>query len=186
MSEPAADPHSHDPGFLTFSNLLSLSRIPLGVAFVGISEPMWLALLVAFAAISDGLDGLIARLSGTVSHIGLLLDPICDKLFVLLAVSSFLPGAHLDWASFLVIILRDLFTGFTYLLGRIVGKVIPFHPRLPGKIATGLQFLILLALIFLPEYVPLLVVLIGVVSVFAIIDYGTSALKEEQRRALAA
>ena len=186
MSEPTADLARHDPGFLTVSNLLSLVRIPLGVAFVALSDPRWLALLVGLAALTDGLDGLIARISGTVSHIGLLLDPLCDKLFVLLAVSSFLTGSHLDWASFLVIIMRDLFTGFSYLLGRIVGKTIPFRPRMPGKIATALQLLILLALIFWPEYVPVLVILVGIVSVLAIIDYGTSTLKEEQRRALTA
>lgn len=176
---------THDPGFLTLSNLLSLSRIPLGVAFVAVSDTQALAAIVAVAAATDLLDGFIARISGTVSHIGLLLDPLCDKLFVVLGLSAFLAGARLDWAGYLILILRDVFTAGSYLLGRLVGKVIPFRPRWGGKLATALQLLTLLALIFWPGYVALLVILVGLASVYSIADYGMSALREEQRRALA-
>ncbi len=171
----------HDPGFLTVSNLLSLSRIPLGVTFLGLQDPFWMAGVVFLGGLTDLLDGMIARLSRTVSHVGLLLDPFCDKLFVLLCLVSFLPGPHLDWAGFLILILRDVFTAGSYLLGRLVGRVIPFRPRWGGKAVTFLQLLTLLALIFWPEYVPLLIVLLGATSVYSIIDYGTSAIREEQR-----
>lgn len=179
---PAQD---HDPGFLTVSNLLSLSRIPLGVSFLTLQDPLWMALVVFLGGVTDLLDGLIARLSRTVSQVGLLLDPFCDKLFVLLCLISFLPTAHLLWADFLILILRDVFTGGSYMVGRLVGRVIPFRPRLAGKVVTFLQLLTLLALIFWPEYVPLLILLVGVASVYSIIDYGTSALREEQRHRLA-
>jgi len=170
---------THDPGFLTLSNVLSLSRVPLGIAFIAVPEPEMMALIVVVAGATDVLDGFIARVSGTVSQIGLLLDPLCDKLFVLLALSGFLLGPHLDWASFLILILRDAFTTGCYALGRLVSLVIPFRPRWPGKIATGLQLLALLALIFDPRYVPLLVLLVGVTSVWAIIDYGSHSLKRK-------
>lgn len=156
---------------------MSLGRIPLGLAFIVVTDPRLMAILVAAAAATDVLDGFIARVSGTVSHIGLLLDPLCDKLFVILALSGFLVGPGLDWASYLILVLRDVFTAGSYLVGRLTGVVIPFRPRWPGKIATGLQLLTLLALIFDPRYVPLLVLLVGVVSVWAIIDYGSRALR---------
>jgi len=168
---------TRDAGFLTLSNLLSLARVPLGFAFIVVNDPSLQALLVVAAGVTDLLDGFIARVSGTISQIGLLLDPLCDKLFVLLALSGFLAGATLGWASFVILIVRDLFTMGCYLLGRLAGQIIPFRPRWPGKIATALQLLTLLALIFDPRYVPLLVILVGVVSVWAIIDYGTSALR---------
>lgn len=173
---------THDPGFLTLSNLLSLGRIPLGVSFVAITDPKLMAMVVVAAAATDILDGFIARVSGTVSHIGLLLDPLCDKLFVLLALSAFVARPDLDWASFLILILRDIFTAGCYLVGRLAGYVIPFRPRWGGKIATGLQLLALLALIFEPRYVPLLVLLVGGVSVYAIIDYGSRALRRQWKR----
>jgi len=175
----------HDPGFLTLSNLLTLSRIPLGVAFLAVNDPKWMGLIVFAAAFTDGLDGLLARTTQTQSHVGLLLDPLCDKLFVLLAVSSFLTGPYLGWAAFIIFVLRDIFTGGSFFIGLLAGREIPFRPRLAGKLTTALQLLTLLALIFLPEYVPLLVLLVGITSVIAIIDYGTLAIKEEQRQALA-
>ena len=168
---------THDPGFLTLSNLLSLSRIPLGLAFTVAADPGLMALLVGTAGATDILDGFIARVSGTRSHVGLLLDPLCDKLFVLLALAGFFAGGTLDWASFLILILRDLYAAGSYLLARLASLVIPFRPRWPGKIATGLQFLTLLALIFDPGYVPALVLLVGITSVWAIIDYGMHCLR---------
>ena len=161
---------------------MSLSRIPLGAAFVGITDPNVMGMLLVVAAATDALDGLIARVSGTVSHVGLLLDPLCDKLFVLLALSALLSRGRLDWASFLILILRDLFAGGSYLIARAFGVIVPFRPRLPGKIATGLQLLSLLALIFRPRYVPLLVLLVGIVSVYSIIDYGDRALRRPWKR----
>lgn len=178
--------HDHDPGFLTVSNLLSLSRIPLGVFFLTLQDPWWMAAVVALAGITDLLDGFIARVTRTVSHVGLLMDPFCDKLFVLLCLISFLPGPHLNWADFLILILRDVFTGGSYLVGRLAGRVIPFRPRLAGKVVTFLQLMTLLALIFWPGYVPLLILLVGLASVYSVVDYGMSALREEQRRRVAA
>ncbi|MCG8469801.1 MAG: CDP-alcohol phosphatidyltransferase family protein, partial [Gemmatimonadetes bacterium] len=154
-----------------------LARVPLGLAFLVIGEASMQALLVVAAGLTDVLDGFLARVSGTVSQIGLLLDPLCDKLFVLLALSAFVADGTLDWASLLILIMRDIFTMGCYLLGRLAAQIIPFRPRWPGKVATGLQLLTLLALIFDPRYVPLLVILVGVMSVWAIIDYGTSALR---------
>lgn len=174
---------THDPGFLTLSNLLSLSRIPLGLAFIVVSDPRMMAVLVATAGATDVLDGFIARVSGTRSQVGLLLDPLCDKLFVLLALSGFLAAGGLDAVSFLILILRDLYTAGCYLLARLVSIIIPFKPRWPGKIATGLQFLTLLALIFNPRYVPALVLLVGVTSAWAIIDYGTHCLRRKWKSA---
>lgn len=180
------DDHAHDPGFLTVSNLLSLSRIPLGVVFLTVEDTRWMAAIVAAGAITDLLDGFIARVSRTVSQVGLLLDPFCDKLFVLLCLVSFLPGPHLHWAELIILVLRDVFTGGSYLVGRLAGRVIPFRPRLAGKLVTALQLLTLLALIFWPEYVRLLVLLVGTAAVYSVVDYGMSALREDQRRRLAA
>jgi phosphatidylglycerophosphate synthase len=167
----------HDAGFLTLSNLLSLVRIPLGVTFVAVTDANLMAALLLAAAATDVLDGFIARVSGTRSQIGLLLDPLCDKLFVLFALGGFLGRGELGGAAFVILILRDLFAGGSYLIGQLVGVTIPFRPRWAGKIATGLQLVTLLALIFGPRYVPLLVLLVGVISVYAIIDYGDRALR---------
>jgi phosphatidylglycerophosphate synthase len=175
--------HTRDPGFLTLSNLLSLSRIPLGLSLLAVTDQRALALIVAVGALTDLLDGLIARLTHTVSEIGVLLDPFCDKFFVLAGLVSFLPGGGLDWAGFLILILRDVFTAGSYLLARLVGRVLPFRSRTGGKVTTALQVATFFALIFSPRLVPLLVFLVGAVSVYAIIDYGLVGLRARQRGA---
>ena len=103
-----ADDH-HGAGFLTVGNFLSLLRIPLGFMFLVVSEPKWVAAIVIAGAATDMLDGLIARLTHTESEIGALLDPFCDRIFVFLALVSFLPTGRIDWAEFLILILRDIF-----------------------------------------------------------------------------
>lgn len=177
-------PSGHDPGFLTISNLLSLSRVPLGMAFLAVDSPRLLAVVVIVGAATDLLDGLIARLSHTESEIGVLLDPFCDKIFVLLGLISFLPGTTLDWAAFLVLILRDVFTAGSYLLSRLVGRVLPFRSRLGGKITTGLQVGALFSLIFWPELAPALVLAVGAASVYSIVDYGMAGIRNAQRSRL--
>lgn len=177
---------SRDAGFLTVANLLSLSRIPLGLSLLALNDPRWMAAVVAVGALTDLLDGLIARLAGSVSEIGVLLDPFCDKLFVVLGLVSFLPGAGLDWAGFLILILRDVFTAGSYLLGRLVGRTVPFRSRTGGKVTTALQVGTLFALIFRPDLVPAFVLLVGAASVYAVVDYGMAGIRARQSRAGAA
>lgn len=177
---PPEETARHDPGFLTVSNLLSLSRIPLGVIFLLTSDARVLAGVVIAGALTDLLDGFIARVSKTTSEIGILLDPFCDKIFVLLGVVSFLPGGRLDWAGFLILVLRDVFTGGSYLVGRLVGHDMAPRSRMAGKVTTFFQLNTLLALIFWPMYVPLFVLAVGIGSVYAIIDYTIFLIRKGQ------
>ncbi len=176
----ASVPERHDPGFLTVSNLLSLSRIPLGVMFLVTNDPKALVLIVLAGSLTDLFDGVIARVSRTTSEVGILLDPFCDKIFVLLGVVSFLPSGRLDWAGFVILVLRDFFTGGSYLVSRLVGRDVHPRSRMGGKVTTFFQFLTLLALIFRPGLVLLFVLAVGITSVYAIIDYGVYLIKQEQ------
>lgn len=166
-----------DPGFLTVSNLLSLTRIPLGFSLLALDDRGVLLAVIAVGAATDLADGMLARWSGTESEIGSLLDPFCDKFFVLVGLISFLPGGHLDWAGFLVLILRDIFTGGSWLLARVVGRRLPFRSRLGGKITTALQVATFFSLVLEPRLVPLLVLAVGAASVYAIADYGLTGIR---------
>lgn len=187
MSPESSERTHDDPGILTVANLLSLSRIPLGLCFLFVSDEMALAIIAGVGATTDLLDGFIARASHTVSEIGVLLDPFCDKFFVLMGLVSFLPSDHLGWAGFVILILRDIFTAGVFLLGRLTGRLAgrsaPFRSRFGGKLATVLQIGTLFALIFAPAYVPALILAVGAVSVFAIGDYGFAGLRNLQEAA---
>jgi phosphatidylglycerophosphate synthase len=171
-------PHrTEDRGFLTVSNLLSLARIPLGVTFLALDDPMAVALILAIGAATDMLDGAIARMTGTQTEVGALLDPFCDRIFVFLALVSFLPGGHVDWAGFVILILRDIFTGGVFIVAKLAGGQVPFHSRMGGRITTMLQVVALATLIFTPEWIMVPIIMVGVASVFAIIDYGMAGIR---------
>lgn len=171
------DGRDRDPGFLTVSNLLSLTRIPLGITFLAIEAPGTLALVVAAGALTDLLDGFIARVTRTRTEIGALLDPFCDRVFVFLGLVSFLPGGHIDWAGFVILVLRDVFTGGVFIVTRLVGEQVPFRSRFGGRMTTALQVAALFTLIFAPSYVKIPIVLVGLASVYAIIDYGMAGVR---------
>ena len=109
-----------------------------------------LALLTfALAAICDGVDGYIARRYHQRSELGAILDPLADKLLLVsgIVVLSFEHRPYLDniplWLTG-TIIGRDIML----LLGLVViqmtvGKV-TVRPRIPGKIATVLQMVVVL------------------------------------------
>ncbi len=71
--------------FFTLSNLVSLSRmfVPIPLALMGPPEggpDLVFTLLVAWAILSDFLDGFLARWMNQVSELGKVLDPIADKV----------------------------------------------------------------------------------------------------------
>lgn len=107
---------------LTLPNILTLSRIfavPLLVAFLW--WPQWHAgYAIAFAlyclmGVTDYFDGYLARSNGTVSKLGVFLDPIADKIMIA-AVILMLVGTRHDTAPIagihliaaLVILLREI------------------------------------------------------------------------------
>lgn len=103
---------------LTLPNLLTLSRIlavPLLAAFLW--WPDWQAgYAIAFGlyclmGITDYFDGYLARAQGTVSKLGVFLDPIADKIMIaavimLLVGTGDINGLHKVAA--LVILLREI------------------------------------------------------------------------------
>lgn len=103
---------------LTLPNILTLSRIvtvPLLAAFLW--WPEWrTGYAVAFAiyclmGITDYFDGYLARAQGTVSKLGIFLDPIADKIMVA-AVILMLVGkgvvADFHLIAALIILLREI------------------------------------------------------------------------------
>jgi cardiolipin synthase len=86
MEENFRTDSGKSPGFWTIPNLLSLSRLPLGLMVIFlINSPIRLyAIFTIFvvAGITDFLDGYLARKWNQTSKIGRRLDPACDKAFV--------------------------------------------------------------------------------------------------------
>lgn len=157
---------------LTLPNLLSFARIPLAAAFVAVhGTRARLALLVA-AALTDLLDGWLARL-GSATRFGAILDPIADKTFILFALSAFLFDGTLSTRDYFIIISRDLATAVGFLVAYWLPGLDPknFKARWAGKIVMTLQLASLFVLLLEPEWLPWIIWPLAAASAYAIYDY---------------
>lgn len=124
------------PNLLTALRLLLIPWILLALAQ---SAFRLAAVLLAIAALSDGLDGFLARRYGWQTRLGGLLDPLADKLLVnALFLGLWWGGFVAGWLPLLVLA-RDLV---------IVGGAAAYHwriaplqaePSLVGKACTVAQ-----------------------------------------------
>jgi cardiolipin synthase len=104
------------------------------------------ALLVfAAAGLSDGLDGFIARRWGVTSDFGAWLDPLADKLLMLLSlVALFIVGITPIWLVALVVA-RDLAIIIGWLLVKLFGLPLATTPLFIGKFSSAIQVLYVLS-----------------------------------------
>ncbi len=160
-------------GLRSLPNIISLSRVVLAAGFVAAPTANVRLAIVAFAAVTDFLDGWVARRGNWTSGTGALMDPIADRVFVLVAVSTFLFIGALSTAQYFLLILRDLMTAIGFLVARSVSWLRPveFKARGAGKVVTSLQLLTFVALLRQPLLVTPLLWCVGLASVYAIVDY---------------
>lgn len=169
----------------SFPNLLSLSRLPLAAAFLVVDSVSGRAAIVAAVGVTDLADGFFARrMPSHDRRSGQLVDPITDKLFVLIALMAFAVRGDITIGVLMILLARDIFATFGFLLLKALHWPIQFKARLSGKTTTVLQLAVLMALLFWPAAVRPLVLLVAVASIIAIADYSRAALR--QRRLAAA
>jgi cardiolipin synthase (CMP-forming) len=129
------------------ANWLTILRIVLIPVFVTllVYRKLGLALLVfGGAALTDLLDGWVARRRGLASRLGAFLDPLADKL---LLISSFVTLTYLKTLPFwitAVVLSRDVMLIMGALLIHMVGGRIYPRPTWAGKAATFFQILTVL------------------------------------------
>jgi CDP-diacylglycerol--glycerol-3-phosphate 3-phosphatidyltransferase len=167
-------------------NLLSLLRLPLAAAFLLASSTTARVLIIAAAGASDYLDGWWARRHRATST-GAVLDPIMDKVFVVTALVAFARERTITPAALLVLTARDIAVtlGFGAVLALRVRMRL--QARMPGKVVTALQIAAVLVLTLAPQAAPAVVLAVGVASVWAVADYGRTAVSAlREHRALRA
>jgi CDP-diacylglycerol--glycerol-3-phosphate 3-phosphatidyltransferase len=105
-------------GLLNLPNLLTLARvaaIPLLVIIMLVDTReagLWAAALFGAAAVTDFIDGWLARKWGVVTVLGKFLDPLADKLIVMAALIMLIPlGRVPAWAVFLLLSREMVVTG---------------------------------------------------------------------------
>ena len=157
------------------ANLISLSRLPMAVAFVyWARSPAIAVAILCLAGISDWLDGFVAQRLGQQSRLGRMLDPICDRLFVVpvLATLVFVHGLPLWQLALLVS--RDLFNSAGALaVWRLRPELVPsLRPRRSGKLVTSLQFWSVAHVVLGLPWFELSLAAVALSSAWAFVDYG--------------
>lgn len=126
---------------------LSLSRGFLALFFLCDSH-FWQTFAILAAAVSDFLDGYIARRFHQTTRLGTILDPVTDKLFVASAVLFFWHTHRVDIVELAILFSRDisllLFTAYLFLVGSY--KSWQIRSFVAGKLMTTFQFIALLFL----------------------------------------
>ena len=144
MAEPAAR------SFWNVPNTLTVGRLGLSVVvFALIGFKWWLAALAVFglAALSDALDGYLARRLNQETPLGRQLDPLVDKVIVAGAYIYLLnvPGTGLaPWMVTAIVIRELLIQG---LRSHLEGGGQAFGAKMAGKIKTTVQCLSICAIL---------------------------------------
>lgn len=128
---------------MNIANRLTISRIILTFVFMfflfckGIFAKSAAFLIFSLAALSDFLDGHIAKQKNIVSDFGKFMDPVADKILVLAAFAAFVQMNLIEAWMLVIIIARELLITSLRLFALNKGKVLVASRS--GKHKTALQ-----------------------------------------------
>jgi cardiolipin synthase (CMP-forming) len=123
-------------------NLICLLRIalvwPVANALVEENYPLALVLFV-IAAVSDGLDGYLAKRFGWTSQLGKVIDPLADKLLLVTVFITASWHGLVPWWVAAAAIARDVMIGLGALIFRLWFGPLKGRPTIISKINTLFQ-----------------------------------------------
>ncbi|MCK4690476.1 MAG: CDP-diacylglycerol--glycerol-3-phosphate 3-phosphatidyltransferase [Desulfuromonadales bacterium] len=142
---------SQDVKLMNLPNILTLTRIaavPVVVVllmFESRANCFWATIIFSLAAITDWLDGYLARKWHIETVLGKFLDPLADKLIVMAALIMLIPLDRVPaWAVFLILAREMLVTGLRSIASS-EGIVIAASPL--GKYKTIFQMVAIVGLL---------------------------------------
>lgn len=163
-------------------NKLTVIRVILIPAFMifYMMQAEWalytaLAIFIA-AALTDQLDGYLARKNNQVTTFGKLMDPLADKILVLAALVCFVEKGVPYITSWVIVIIlaREFIVSGVRMLA--IGENNVIAASIWGKAKTVSQLVLTIAVmvfqaaaLYIPQIVPVTDVLIGIMSVVAVI-----------------
>jgi phosphatidylglycerophosphate synthase len=160
------------------ADLLTLARLPLAAIFVAVNHS-WVRLAVlGGATVTDLLDGWIARRRGG-SRLGVVLDPVVDKLFMAAAFWVVWRSGMLHPLEILAVLLRDVVALVAFMTTAVLGRPTTLPARAGGKAVTVAQALTLVAFIVGSALVRPLAWATAAVSVYAIWDYSRVGFRRD-------
>ncbi len=173
---------------LNIPNSLTLLRIllvPVFVILVSYGRMDTALIILVIAAITDGLDGLIARVFAQKTMLGSYLDPVADKILIITAYISLTIVGRLvpPWLT-ITVISRDvvILTGFMILFFLIKDKdTLKVRPSLISKVTTLLQLLTIVLVLFYSgnsaRHISILFIATAIFTIVSGLDYIYKGLK---------
>lgn len=127
-------------------NAISMFRLllvlPIAIAIVE-GEFVFSLVLFCIAGISDGLDGYFARKYGWVTAFGKIIDPLADKLLLLVTTVTLGLLGHFPVMVLFLMIAKDLAVVGGVLVYTALAGFPEVRPILVGKVTTVLQLLLI-------------------------------------------
>jgi phosphatidylglycerophosphate synthase len=162
--------------WLTAADVVTALRLPLAGLFPFVRSPGWQLAIVALAAATDVLDGMLARRFGH-SRAGAMLDPIVDKVFMAVAFFTVASRGLIAWYELAGVLLRDLLAVLGFVGTWLLQRAVALPARAGGKAVTIAQLLTLVAAIADSPLVRPLAWATAAIAVYALWDYGRAAAR---------
>ena len=133
-------------------------------------------LLFLVAAVSDGVDGFLAKRFGMKTELGAYLDPLADKvLIVSIYVTLGITGVIPLWIVILVVS-RDFMIVGAIVLSWVVDRPVQIRPHMISKVNTGVQIVFACLVLASHGYAfdaePLLTLVMALVAVLTLLSVG--------------
>jgi CDP-diacylglycerol---glycerol-3-phosphate 3-phosphatidyltransferase len=133
------------PNLLTFARILMIPAVLVLLSRGNPRDCLWAAAVYALAAITDALDGYIARRQGLVSVLGKFLDPLADKLIVASTLVWLVPMGRIAAWAVVLLLCREITITALRSIASSEGIIIAAGDG--GKAKTALQMVGIICLI---------------------------------------
>ncbi|MEK6652730.1 MAG: CDP-alcohol phosphatidyltransferase family protein [Nitrospirota bacterium] len=173
-------------GVLNLPNTITIARIviiPLFITAVIYKRYDYALYLFVIAALTDALDGLIARLTNQKTVFGTFLDPLADKFllvtsFILFSMNGWLP----KWLT-ITVISRDIIVIIGWVLIYLTTHISNVQPTITGKAAIAMQLIVLcyvlltINIVSLPKMPDVLILVTAALTIISGLHYIYRGLK---------
>lgn len=172
------------PNGLTIIRVLAIPVILLLLFYSGKTYQWVTAIFFLLVAVTDTIDGYIARRRGMVTTLGKFLDPLADKLLIVTALIALIPTRGIPLWMVIVVVGREI--AVTGLRGIAVSQGIVIAASHLGKYKTIFEVAAITFLILDGEYFSIHFHIVGMVllwialllAVYSGVDYFKRFLKE--------
>jgi cardiolipin synthase len=168
---------------ITLPNILTIFRIIGIVIFLVLfffEKLLWSIIVLFFSALTDILDGLLARILKQESELGSFLDPLADKLLVGVTTIMLATRNLIPWWLFLIIFIREILIIIGWFFAKYKTPLsLKTKPKFLGKVAVFFQMVTLILVILTLKILnPMLIsikfilfIITGTFCIVSLVDY---------------